>query len=155
MIYFVQQGKLGPIKIGYTGDNDISKRIASIQTYSPEKLVLLGYIEGEKEQERKLHRLFHAFKLEGEWFEPHPQIINYILNLIFGIHIETKETTVPPGINDGIPLDDILNSQEERCILFALQKTNGNIMRAADILKISYRSIRHRIKKLNIIYKKQ
>ena len=143
MIYFIQQGKSGPIKIGYTGNNDISKRMETIQIYAPEKLTLLGYIEGDQGQEKLLHQLFHSYRLNGEWFEPVPPIINHIMGLIFGVHFsDTYFQSDTP-----VSLDDFLEFQERRGIEYALKKSNNNICKAAETLGISYRSLRHRISK--------
>ena len=156
MIYFIQQGKAGPIKIGYTSKNDISQRIQSLQPASPETLILLGYIEGDKDKEALLHRFFHAHKLKGEWFEPSPMVLNYILSLILGVsfsEIHRKYESVP-GFNDIIngivPLDSFLAEFEKRIISYSLEKTKNNKQKAAAMLGISFRSMRHRIQKHNI-----
>ena len=156
MIYFIQQGKTGPIKIGYTSKNDTSQRIQSLQNASPETLILLGYIEGDKDKEALLHRFFHAHKLKGEWFEPCPMVLNYILSLILGVsfsEIQNRYENVP-GFNDIvngiIPLDNFLASFEQRIIRYALEKTGNNKQKSAEMLGISFRSIRHRIQKYKI-----
>lgn len=50
MIYFIQRGVDGPIKIGFTESN-IEDRTRSIQTSCPEKLLLLGHVNGTIGQE--------------------------------------------------------------------------------------------------------
>lgn len=73
-IYFVQVGAAGPVKIGCT--RDVTKRISSLQTGHPERLVLLGCFEGTTRDERELHERFHAHRLTGEWFRPAPEILS-------------------------------------------------------------------------------
>jgi two-component system response regulator PilR (NtrC family) len=51
---------------------------------------------------------------------------------------------------EGLDLDDHLKSVERQIIEQALQLTEGNQTRAAELLKISYRSLRHRIETLQI-----
>jgi len=80
MIYFIQQGIDGPIKIGTT--DDINKRIATLQTGSPHKLRLIGVIEGDQEKERQLHNFFSAYRLTGEWFAPDKMMFDYIFSVI-------------------------------------------------------------------------
>jgi transcriptional regulator with PAS, ATPase and Fis domain len=54
------------------------------------------------------------------------------------------------NFNDDIPLDDKLGLMEKEIIMAALRKTGGIQVKAANILRISQRSLWHRIKKLNI-----
>jgi len=153
MIYFIQQGKTGPIKIGYTKNNDISKRIASMQTASSEKLVLLGYTEGDREKEALLQRFFHAYRLHGEWFEPSPMVLNYVLSLILGTSFSDiqERYDMVPGFNDiikgEISLDAFVINFEKRIIKYALENTGNSKTKAAEMLGITFRSIRHRIAK--------
>ena len=66
MIYFIQAVSGGPIKIGYA--KNIWSRLGGLQTSHPEKLTVLGYIEGDLETERSLHDRFAESRLSGEWF---------------------------------------------------------------------------------------
>ncbi len=50
----------------------------------------------------------------------------------------------------GIDLEDRLSSIERRYIMGALEKTSGNITQAAELLGISFRSLRYKMKKLGI-----
>ncbi len=141
MIYFIQQGKTGAIKIGYT-KNSITKRIVALQSASPHKLNLLCILEGTEKQERALHNLFSPYKLQGEWFESHPTIMMFLFNLIFDKTISFKR------LNSS--LDEYLKNQEISIISLALAKTNFNITKSAELLGISFRSLRHRIYKYKL-----
>jgi len=91
MIYFIQQGTKGPIKIGYTSGG-IKKRMESLQTASPDKLRLLTTSEGTERDETILHRRFRADKLHGEWFYPSNSLMSYLF--------PTPELTLHfPGVN--------------------------------------------------------
>lgn len=70
MIYFIQCGPWdGPIKIGYAGSvRMVHTRLGLFQCGHPEKLTLLGYVEGDKSVEREYHRMFAADRLRREWF---------------------------------------------------------------------------------------
>lgn len=65
-IYFAQIGEW--IKIGFTGSEDVSKRIAQLQTGQPQKIVLLGTIPGERDAETGLHQELAISRGNGEWF---------------------------------------------------------------------------------------
>ncbi len=52
--------------------------------------------------------------------------------------------------DDGFVLDDVLEDIERRYLLSALEKTDGNLTKAAKILGMSYRSIRYKVKKLGV-----
>jgi hypothetical protein len=77
VIYFIQQGLTGPIKIGYTSRH-ISNRFREIQNGTPAKLRLIGLIEGSYQDEAALHQYFRRSRLHGEWFEPIQELIDYI-----------------------------------------------------------------------------
>lgn len=65
-IYFIQQGEVGPIKIGWS--KNVRSRIATLKTASPYRLRLLLVLKGEEHDERRLHDWFHEERLNGEWF---------------------------------------------------------------------------------------
>ncbi len=74
--YFIQSGSAGAIKIGISGDP--RRRMADLQTAHPEKLRLLGILEGDCE--RELHKRFKDHRKEGEWFDPANELIDYIVS---------------------------------------------------------------------------
>ena len=76
-IYFLTEGNY--IKIGYT-TQPIKKRIQQLNTGSVKKIYLLGWIEGNKEKEKELHRRFSnsRVRVSGEWFAPTPELIQFI-----------------------------------------------------------------------------
>jgi len=57
----------------------------------------------------------------------------------------------PPNFENGpMDLDTILNSIEKTYLLAALEKSGGVKKKAADLLGITFRSIRYRLKKLGV-----
>jgi len=79
MIYFIQSGKTGPVKIGKSIAPE--KRLRQFQTHSVEQLYLLQVIPGDLALERKLHHQFEALHIRGEWFNPGPELLAYIDSL--------------------------------------------------------------------------
>jgi len=77
MIYFIQGKDSKRIKIGYT-KNDPEKRLASMQTGSPDTLALLFTIEGSLRDEAKLHWYFDDLRAHGEWFECKGDLATFI-----------------------------------------------------------------------------
>jgi len=77
MIYFIQAGKNGPIKIGQT-NNGIEERIAQLQTGCPYELRLLWCYNGDGYTEQVVHDLFKHERIRGEWFRPSPSILEFI-----------------------------------------------------------------------------
>jgi len=68
------------------------------------------------------------------------------------VFVEQPETADNDGASEGIPpggllLDDILDRIERRHIDAALRQTNGSIKKAAELLGITFRSMRYRLKK--------
>lgn len=78
-VYFIQQGEDGPIKIGYSTTPE--KRLQSLNTASPYPLYLRAVIEGGKKLEQELHERFAAYKMDGEWFSPHEELLQFIAGL--------------------------------------------------------------------------
>lgn len=77
MIYFIQAGKNGPIKIGHT-NGDVKERLQQLQNGCPYELILLWCIKGTPEDEAYLHKKFKPEQIRGEWFRPCRQLLEYI-----------------------------------------------------------------------------
>lgn len=75
MVYFLAQNNF-MIKIGYS--KDIRKRINSLKTASPYPLLLLGYVEGDKKEEKRIQEMFCKYNVQLEWFQVNQEILNYI-----------------------------------------------------------------------------
>jgi uncharacterized protein YozE (UPF0346 family) len=84
LVYFVQSEKTCAIKIGFT-TSSIEKWISSLQTAHPYKLRLLATIPGNREYEKSLHKQFSRFRLNGEWFQAHPDLLNFIAVISKGV----------------------------------------------------------------------
>lgn len=63
-IYFIKAGEA--IKIGFS--TSTSDRLSSLQVAHPEKLQLLGDIEGTEAEESRWHAQFRHLHIRGEWF---------------------------------------------------------------------------------------
>jgi len=66
-VYFIQARSGGPVKIGWTYSPD--RRLKSLQSASPYKLVIRKLVPGTQRLEHYLHQRYEAYRLEGEWFE--------------------------------------------------------------------------------------
>lgn len=66
-----------------------------------------------------------------------------------GAEVAAAEELVALGEN-GLNLDETLSEIEARYIAAALEKTGGNLTRAAELLGISFRSMRYKVKKLGL-----
>ncbi len=67
MIYFIQNTVSKAIKIGYSKNPE--RRHKSLQTATPDPLVILGKIHGGLEHENAYHKQFAKYALTGEWFK--------------------------------------------------------------------------------------
>jgi hypothetical protein len=75
-VYFIQSDA-GPIKIGHS-DVGARSRLSQLQTSSPIGLKLLKVLPGTIKLERELHRKFAQYRLRGEWFQPSPELLEFI-----------------------------------------------------------------------------
>jgi len=81
VIYFIQNGELNHVKIGYSANlYTTHKRIVDLQVGSSNVLTFLGIIEGHMQKEKKLHKKFNFFRQVGEWFMGAPDLMRYIDN---------------------------------------------------------------------------
>lgn len=65
-VYLVRGELTGLYKIGIA--NDVSRRLAELQSGSPDDLRLVSKIDGGRAVEQQLHRRFAALRVRGEWF---------------------------------------------------------------------------------------
>ncbi len=79
MIYFIQDESALFIKIGYTAADDAMERLRDLQTGCPSGLVLLYSMPGSMDYERELHQRFSHARVRGEWFQPVPDLLRFIL----------------------------------------------------------------------------
>jgi two-component system response regulator PilR (NtrC family) len=64
--------------------------------------------------------------------------------------VAANEVTIPNGVAPGEPLGDALEDIERDAIVRALEQTRYNKTKAAQLLGMTFRSLRYRIKKLGI-----
>lgn len=76
MIYFIQVGRTGPIKIGFS--KNIKKRLQTLQTANPYTLYVIGYMPGDKKVEKAIHRKFSYINIFREWFFYDANLMQYI-----------------------------------------------------------------------------
>ena len=76
MIYFIRNIVSGDIKIGFS--DTPTKRLRDLQTGSADKLVLMKTIPGDKELEAQIHQQFSHCRLDGEWFSPTDELLEFV-----------------------------------------------------------------------------
>jgi hypothetical protein len=107
MIYVIQRGDNGPIKIGLSENPE--RRLKQLQTGNGEPLRLIAVIEGNRRLEQEIHSTLHNHQGIGEWFMPDDRELAYIQRLM---NIEYE-------INEGKPYAVLHRSDEhsltERC----------------------------------------
>jgi hypothetical protein len=75
MVYFIQMGENGPIKIGET--KSIHERLEMLQVANPYRLRILWVYNGRKYGEAELHEKFKQYNIRGEWFWPVEEILEF------------------------------------------------------------------------------
>jgi hypothetical protein len=102
MIYFIQIEEYGPIKVGYTYERTAERRLTGLQTACPYRLILRGVIQGDESEESKILKYLAAHRLRGEWFAPHPFVIDTIQGMV-GKWDHVEPTVELPKIDAAIP----------------------------------------------------
>ena len=114
MLYFIKQGE--HVKIGYT--DKIRTRLSSLQSANPNKLEVVGLIEGEYKDELEHHNKFKHLSSSGEWFKYDADLCDYIAKLdkdLMWQYGYTSNESSPIGlikscrIENGLSLEDLGN----------------------------------------------
>lgn len=93
MIYFIQAGEDGPVKIGKA--NNPQKRLAVLQTGSSDRLYIRAVLDAPDEAEKHLHKTLAGAKMRGEWFSPSLQT-NCIMACALAGHLYSSEIVAAP-----------------------------------------------------------
>ena len=75
-VYFIKMKRSGRIKIGYS--KNVLQRAMGVRAERRSNVVILATMEGDRVAEKSLHLWFDWLKIEGEFFEPHPELLDYI-----------------------------------------------------------------------------
>jgi len=78
-VYFVQQGEAGPIKIGLA--RNALNRLDQLINNNSCELFVRAIIPGNLTLEDQLQLRFTKHHIRGEWFHPHPEILDYMAAL--------------------------------------------------------------------------
>ena len=92
MIYFIRS-ESGHVKIGYSRNRNIQKRLVSLQTSCPLELTILKVINGNRDKEKAFHAQFAKYKSSGEWFILSDEISKFIETINDTIFISKKKPT--------------------------------------------------------------
>lgn len=80
LLYFVQTGESGPIKIGISTLANMKSRVTSLQTSNAEKINVLAVLIVANPQylEENLHNHLSEHRMNGEWFRPDDRILSFV-----------------------------------------------------------------------------
>lgn len=150
MIYFIQAGKHGQIKIGYTDSNPVD-RLRSLQVGNPLKLRLVGVVDGTKQAEKDLHHRLREYRVNGEWFEPNNYVKHTIIQLCDNA---PQDEPFDDNLTISIGRKQAINAFEKRYLSALLSKHGGRINKAAKEADISPRQFhklmsKYKLKKNN------
>lgn len=70
IIYLIQAGAAGPIKIGAADLERLQQRISQMQTGNHELLTLRGLHTGGPAEQAALQNRLHRHRIRGDWFQP-------------------------------------------------------------------------------------
>lgn len=77
-LMYIAQGEVTRlVKIGITCD--VVKRMDTLQTASPDRLMLLWHGPANSRLERRVHKSFDHLREHGEWFRAEEDLVEFIL----------------------------------------------------------------------------
>lgn len=68
--------RIHAVKIGLTSRAQVKRRLANLQTGSPDRLEVLAVVSGNVE--KKFKRQWKGYHLRGEFFKPAPELMKMI-----------------------------------------------------------------------------
>lgn len=102
-VYFIGQGGVSPIKIGYAAN--VRDRLRNLRTSNPNSLQILTATPGSKHVEQRIHDQFREFRIgESEWFHSGDYLLAFIGLLKERPIVNLREGTVSKersGIDPG------------------------------------------------------
>lgn len=112
MIYFIQAGEDGAVKIGWS--LNVTKRMSDLQTSHSHKLRIIRTIDAPRWVESWFHRHFASIRLAGEWFSfvPHLLTVEPPLELPI-IRTETVTKSNIPALDIDRYADEIEDNGED------------------------------------------
>lgn len=66
-VYFIHAKRSNFVKIGFA--KTVPNRMRELQVGCPFELAILGWREGDRETEIRIHFHYKKFRIRGEWFE--------------------------------------------------------------------------------------
>ena len=118
----------GACKIGFTSGNP-ADRLKSLQTGNPNRLELVGSVEGERFLEDLAHMRFESCRLEGEWFRMNP------LDALMWLRHEIKDDQRAWTRGELVP-DDAIISSSDHGIVAALERHSRSSVWTRDSLDV-------------------
>lgn len=82
VVYFIQEGEDGNIKIGRTQGNPLD-RMANFQVGNSSKLFLRNTVRCDYGFENRLHERFKDCHVYGEWHRPVPELVEFMRNPVY------------------------------------------------------------------------
>lgn len=143
MIYFIQQNKNGPIKIGYTAN--LKQRMVAIQVCNHDKLMLLGTVGGERYIEKQIHQHLRFHYIGGEWFRPSAFVLEYIYSFP-GYIPNLLDRPREKNKHSLSKNTSIFKKSEKALIIKALTDCNYNKTHVAKMLSISRSTLYQKMK---------
>jgi two-component system response regulator PilR (NtrC family) len=131
------------------------KQVEEISSGALMHLISYGYPGNVRELENIIE---HAVAVASKNIMTEEDLPAHIKGIPINEEAEVFERTAPGGADlffaKGLSLDVELETHEKCILLGALKRTNGVQKRAAEILGINYRSLRHRLEKYGLLNSK-
>lgn len=131
------------------------KKVEEISTGALMQLMNHTYPGNVRELENIIE---HAVAVTNKNILAEEDLPQHIKSLPLGEEVDLFEKTAPGGadlfFSKGLSLDVELETHEKCILLGALKRANGVQKRAAEILGINYRSLRHRLEKYDLLNSK-
>ncbi len=131
---------------------NLDKQVEEISSDAVMHLVSYSYPGNVRELENIIE---HAVAVTGKNILTEEDLPSHVRGVPISEEMELFEKTAPGGadafFHNGLSLDVELETHEKCILLGALKRSNGIQKRAAELLGINYRSLRHRLEKYDLL----
>lgn len=80
LFYLLQVAGNGPVKAGFT--TNMSTRLIGLQAWCPYELEQRALIPADSIVEKYALEILRPHRIRGEWFEPHPFVLNFVDSVV-------------------------------------------------------------------------
>jgi hypothetical protein len=145
VVYFLQAGEGGPVKIGFT--KSLEARIRELQTGCPYELRVLATIAGKSRLERRYHYHLWQHRLRAEWFNPSEAVLHAAARAAAGEVVAPPFEPRPVRETKSLPSNGCCTPKKGGSVCICKMVADmGGMTKAAQVFGVRHTTVQHWLK---------